>query len=96
MIRMTIGVLSIDLYIPESHSLKAKRMILKSIRDKIRNDFNVSVAEVGSNDLWQRATLGISVVSNDRKLANSILNKIVDKLTYKGSISIIDYTIEIL
>jgi len=93
---MTVGLLSVELHIPESRSLKAKRVVLKSIKDKIRNSFNVSIAEVGDNNLWQRAVLGIAVVSNDRKFANNVLNKIVDKLSYNASINIIDYTIELL
>lgn len=93
---MTVGLLCVEIHLPESNSLKAKRMILRSIKDKLRHDFNVSVAEIGSNDKWQRALLGIAIVSNDRKFANNVLNKIVDKLRYKDSFNIIDYTIELL
>ncbi|MBD3168947.1 MAG: DUF503 family protein [candidate division Zixibacteria bacterium] len=93
---MTVGLLCVEIHLPESNSLKAKRMILRSIKDKLRHDFNVSVAEIGSNDKWQRALLGIATVSNDRKFANNVLNKIVDKLRYRDSFNIIDYTIELL
>ncbi len=85
-----------EIFIPESSSLKTKRMILRSIKDKIRGDFNVSIAEVDNQNLWQRALLGISIVSNDKKYANRVLNKIVDKLSSNGFISIIDYQIELL
>jgi len=93
---MVVGLLSMELYIPESGSLKMKRMVLKSIKDKLRRDFNISIAEVGANDLWRRTLLGISVVSNDRKFANKVLNKIVDRISTNGSVNIITYDIEFL
>ncbi len=93
---MVVGLLSMELYIPESGSLKMKRTVLKSIKDKLRRDFNISIAEVGANDLWRRTLLGISVVSNDRKFANSVLNKIVDRISTNGSVNIITYNIEFL
>ncbi|MBD3233445.1 MAG: DUF503 family protein [candidate division Zixibacteria bacterium] len=93
---MVVGLLSLEIFIPESNSLKTKRMILRSIKDKIRGDFNVSIAEVDNQNLWQRALLGVSIVSNDKKYANRVLNKIVDKLSTNGFISIIDYQIELL
>lgn len=93
---MVVGLLSVELFLPESGSLKAKRQILKGIKDRTRRDFNVSIAEVGSNDLWQRALLGIAVVSNDQKHANRVLSKIMDKLAFVGTISVIDYNIEFL
>jgi len=93
---MVVGLLTLELFLPESGSLMAKRMIIKSIKDRIRREFNVSIAEISFNDLWQRAQLGVSVVSNDRKFANSVLNKIIDKISYNGAISIINYNIELL
>ncbi|MCP4633381.1 MAG: DUF503 domain-containing protein [candidate division Zixibacteria bacterium] len=93
---MIIGLLSLELYLPESNSLKSKRKIIKSIKDKIRHDFNVSIAEVGYNDLWQRSALGVVIVSNEQKFTNNVLNKIVDKLSINGAINLIDYSIEFL
>ena len=75
---MFVGVGQAELYIPDSGSLKSKRFILKSIKTKIRNKFNVSVAEIENNDKWQRSSLGFAVVSNDRKIIDSTLNKVIN------------------
>ena len=61
---MIVGLLTLDLHIPESNSLKAKRTVIKSLIDRIRNKFNVSVSEVDANNLWQRSVIGISLVAN--------------------------------
>ena len=93
---MVIGILNIDLGIPGSNSLKGKRQILKSLKDKIRGKFNVSVAEVGNKDLWQRANLGIAVVSDDRRQANRILSKVIDLIELSNYTELIDYEMELL
>ena len=82
---------------PENSSLKGKRQVLKSITSRVANKFNVSVAEVDDNDLWQLATIGISCVSNDKRHANEILSKVVDYITdARLEVEILDYNIEIL
>ena len=75
---MVVGVCHISLIIHESHSLKQKRQVLKSVMEKVKNRFNVSVAEVGSNDAWQRAEIGLCVVGNDRAFVNSSLDKVMN------------------
>lgn len=71
-------MLRIDLHIPLAGSLKGKRQVLRSLKDRLFARFNVSVAEVGSQDLWQRAQLGIAHVSLDAQGADSALRKIED------------------
>jgi uncharacterized protein YlxP (DUF503 family) len=93
---MVVGLASIDIHIPESGSLKNKRHFLKGIKDRLRNKFNVSVAEVGHNDLWQRTTIGVSVVANDKKFANRVLSQVVEHINKENEIQILDYSIEIL
>jgi uncharacterized protein YlxP (DUF503 family) len=93
---MVVGVVSIDIHIPQSGSLKSKRHLLKGAKDRLRNKFNVSVAEVGHNDLWQRTTLGVSVVANEEKFANQVLSKVVDQINRENGLQILDYSIEIL
>lgn len=93
---MFVGTSQIELFIPESGSLKSKRFVLKSIKTKIQNKFNVSIAEVGNNDKWQRATLGISTVSNDRKIVENTLNKILDFVENDYRVELVDYSNEIL
>ena len=70
---MVIGVLSWELHIPGAHSLKEKRSILKSIKARLHNEFNVSVAETQYHDAWQRAELTACVVAGDRRHAESVL-----------------------
>ena len=93
---MVVGLANIDIHIPESVSLKNKRHLLKRTKDRVKNKFNVSIAEVGDNDLWQRTTIGVSVVANDKKFANQVLSKVVEQINKENGLQILDYSIEIL
>jgi len=73
---MNVGVLKISLRIASNTSLKEKRQVVKSIISQVKNRFNVSVAEVGDNDKWQLATMGICCISNDKKHTNDVLSKV--------------------
>jgi uncharacterized protein YlxP (DUF503 family) len=63
--------------VPESHSLKERRMVLRKIKDRVQQKFNCAIAEVGDPDLWQSAELGFCVVSNDRGFSQSMVQKIL-------------------
>jgi len=93
---MFIGVCTIELHIPASGSLKEKRHSLRSVKDRIRNKFNVSVAEVDHNDLWQKATLAVAAVSNDKAHLNETLDHLLDMIRSVPEIDLIDYQIELL
>jgi len=94
---MNIGVCRVSLRLPENISLKGKRRVLKSITTRVRNKFNVSVAEVDDQNLWQLATLGICCVSNDKRYTNEVLSKVVDFIVDgRFEVEILDYEIEIL
>lgn len=73
---MVIGVRSFELHVAGAHSLKDKRSVVKSLRDRLHNEFNVSVAETGHNDAWQTAELTVCVVSSDRRHADSVLSAV--------------------
>lgn len=75
---MNVGVLKIQLRIPENLSLKGKRQAIRPIIAQIANRFHVSVAEVGNQDLWQIATIGVAVVSDDSRYSNEVLSKVMD------------------
>lgn len=92
---MVIGVCTIELHVPDSGSLKTKRQSLRSLKDRIRNTFNVSVAEVDDNDLWQKATLAVAAVSNDKSHLNQTLDHVVNMVQSVPEISLLDYHIEI-
>jgi uncharacterized protein len=76
---VVIGVIGWDLQIYEAHSLKDKRAVVKSLKDRLRAKLNVSVAETGQQDLWQRAEITVGVVATDGRQASSILDS-ADKL----------------
>ena len=74
---MTVGVLRLTLFIPENHSLKGKRSVLRQIKARVSNKFNVSIAECGDHDLWQRALLGISQVGSDQAFVDGALRQVI-------------------
>ncbi len=74
---MNVGVCRIELRLPENQSLKGKRREIKSIITRLQNNYNVSVAEIDNQDLWQLATLGVACVSNHRRHADETLANVV-------------------
>ncbi len=93
---MFVGILEIDLLLRGNTSLKGKRQVLNSIKDRIRRKFNVSIAEVDNHDLWQRATLGVCCASNDKVHASRILAEVVKFIEGNFQAELLDYSIEIL
>ena len=93
---MLIGTLSVEMYIPGTGSLKEKRFILKSLKTKIQNRFNVSVAEVEHQDKWQRTTLGIACVANERRFLDETLSKVINFILNDNRVEITDQVCEIL
>ncbi|MDP6416382.1 MAG: DUF503 domain-containing protein [Gammaproteobacteria bacterium] len=73
-----MGVCKINLRFPENESLKGKRQIVNSLRSKIRNKFNVSMAEVGGNEAWQVSTIGITCVGNDSRHLNEVIDSVLE------------------
>jgi uncharacterized protein len=74
---MTVGIARLTLFIPDSHSLKEKRMVVRRVKDRTRNKFNVAIAEVEDNDVWQRAVLGLALVGNERRFVETALDEVV-------------------
>ena len=94
---MHVGVCRIQFRLPENLSLKGKRGVLKSIVSRVGSKFNVSVAEIDDNDLWQLATIGIACVSNDKRHVNEVLSRVAGFITEsRFEIEILDCRIEIL
>jgi uncharacterized protein YlxP (DUF503 family) len=73
---MLIGLLQLELHVPGAHSLKDKRQVLQSLIETMRRRFNVSVAEVGRQDAWQQAELGIATVANERRFLDEVLSRV--------------------
>ncbi|MEM7166736.1 MAG: DUF503 domain-containing protein [Planctomycetota bacterium] len=87
---MKIGVLRCVLHIPQAGSLKDKRQVIRSLRDRLFSRFNVSVTEVDQNDKWQRATLGIATVSRDAKGAAAYLHEIEEFVRAHPGAQVVD------
>lgn len=77
---MVIGCCSIKFYLHGNNSLKGKRRVVRAIKDRLKNDFNVSVAEVGDQDIWQSLHIGISAVGSNRPYMDGLISKVVDAI----------------
>ncbi len=93
---MIVGLCTVELFIPDGHSLKAKRQVLLSLKDRLRDKFNVSVAEVGEQDLWQKAVLGIACVANEGAYVNQVLDQAVNLIRSVPSVELVQSRIELL
>ncbi|MGD9143624.1 MAG: DUF503 domain-containing protein [Dehalococcoidia bacterium] len=94
---MNVGVGKVHLRIPENMSLKGKRQVIKSITGKVRNKFNVAVAELDNNDVWQVATIGVSCLSNNKRHTNEVLSRVVNFIEAgRFDVELLDYEIEII
>ena len=93
---MVIGVCRIELSLSEVFSLKEKRHILKSIIDRLKSRYNVSVAEVGLNDKWKNAVIGVACVSNETGHADSMLDNVVKFVENDGRVVLVNYSTEII
>jgi len=94
--KMTVGVLQLELSIGDAMSLKDKRRVVLSLKDRIAHSHNVSIAEVGALDEHRRAIIGIAMVANDRGYVEGGLSKLVDFVKMVPSVNLIDYQIELL
>jgi uncharacterized protein YlxP (DUF503 family) len=76
---MPVGLLTLELHIPDAQSLKDKRQVLRSLKDRLRREFNVAVAELDHQDVWQRSVVGIVTLSNEEKHVQESLQKVLDE-----------------
>ena len=93
---MVIGVLQLELGVGDAMSLKDKRRVVRSVKDRLANAGNVSVAEVGALDEHRRSILGLAMVGNDARYIEGALSKCVDFVRSIGTVDLIDYQIEML
>jgi uncharacterized protein YlxP (DUF503 family) len=93
---MTVGVLQLELYIGDAMSLKDKRRVVKSLKDRISHRHNVSVAEVGALDQHRRSILAVAMVSNDSGYVEGALSKLVDFVRLVARAELVDYQIDLL
>jgi len=93
--RFFVAQCELDLHIENSHSLKEKRRVIKSLKERLRNNYNISVCEFGDLSLWQRAQLGIVICGNDKSVVDSTMKTIIDFLDRIHSVSLLDCKIQI-
>ena len=93
---MIVGLLTLDLHIPEANSLKSKRRVIKSLIEKIKNKFNVSISEVDMQNLWQRSVIGIAYVSNETVMINRVFEKTRTQVNNTHSVELINSDMEML
>lgn len=93
---MTVGILRLVLFIPASNSLKAKRMVLHSVKARLRNSFNVAVAQIDDEDKWQKTTLAVVGVERDSSNMNATLSKVVNFIERFDRVNMIDYEMELI
>jgi uncharacterized protein YlxP (DUF503 family) len=87
---LVVGTCRVSLHIPGSGSLKAKRFVLKGLKERVRSKFNVSVAEVDHFDLWQRSTIAIAVVSRDVRFAHQVISNVLRLIESDANINVLD------
>ena len=92
---MKIGNCVIEIYIPDTSSLKEKRSVIKGLKSRIRNKFNVSISEVGSNDNHKMSVLAVATVSNERKFVDKLLTSVVNFMEKQRQFEVVNYKIEI-
>ncbi|MBU2489365.1 MAG: DUF503 domain-containing protein [Proteobacteria bacterium] len=93
---MVVGYGTVGLRLPENHSLKGKRKVVKAVIGRIRANFNASVAETGDNDMHQRAEIGFALVTNSQALANSKMDSILNLIEEMGVCEVLDSEMEIM
>jgi hypothetical protein len=93
---MVVGILTVELNLPGNNSLKEKRRVLKSLTGRVKSRFNVSIAEVGENEKYRRAVLGVAVVSNQKAHANTVLNHVADFIEGDRRLDVAHLEIELL
>jgi uncharacterized protein YlxP (DUF503 family) len=93
---MVVGVLQLELSVLDAMSLKDKRRVIRSLKDRIAHAHNVSIAEVGAMDEHRRCILGMAMVSNDARYVEGALSKLVDLVGSNGGVAILDHQIDLL
>lgn len=90
---MIVGILRIELFIPESNSLKTKRFAVRSLKDRLRSRFNVAVAEVDNGNKWQRASIGVVAVSNESRHIESVMGNVMNLVYGDRRVEVLNSTL---
>ena len=93
---VVVGLCTIELFLSDSQSLKDKRQILSSLKDRLRQKFNLSVAEIDAQDLWQKGVLALACVANDGRYVNQVLDRAQNMIKSNPIVEIVQSRIELL
>ena len=93
---MPVGLLTLEIHVPDAQSLKDKRQVLRSLKDKLRREYNIAIAELDHHDVWQRSVIGIVTLSNEEKHVREMLNKVLDEADRLLGSFLINQAIEII
>ena len=93
---MLVGICELEFIMYDLGSLKEKRQIVKSVIDRIKSRYNVSIAEIGSQDKWQKGEIGFCCISNDRKHTDEMINKVINFIENDGRLDISKCNVEIV
>jgi uncharacterized protein YlxP (DUF503 family) len=93
---MPVGLLTLELHIPDAQSLKDKRQVLRSLKDKLRREFNVAVAELEHQDTWQRSVVGVVTIANEEKHVAEVLQKVLEEADRILGSFLINQAVEII
>ncbi|MDD4362721.1 MAG: DUF503 domain-containing protein [Atribacterota bacterium] len=93
---MIIGICELNIYLPDCHSLKDKRSILKKTINVLRKKYNISISEIGNKNSWKKCILAISIVSDNNRQIDKILQNIIKGIELINNIELIDYHISII
>jgi hypothetical protein len=93
---MMVGLCTVELHIPDVQSLKGKRQVLSSLKSRLRNRFNISIAEIDEHDLWQKSILGIACVANETGRVNQTLDQVLNLIRANPSLELLRSQIEVL
>ena len=91
-----LGLCTIELFIADSQSLKDKRKVLLSLKDKLQQKFNLSVAEVDEQDMWQKAVLALACVANDSRHVNQVLDQALNLIRSNPTVAVVQSRVELL
>ncbi len=93
---MVIGILNIRVVIRESHSLKDKRRVIKSLKDRIRQKYNISISEIEAQNNHKQCVLAVAMVGNDGKYVNSVLSGLVNSFRLFPKVELVDYDLNLM
>ncbi len=93
---MIVGLCTVELHFPDVQSLKGKRKILVSLKSRLQNRFNISIAEIDEHPLWQKAILGIASVANETARVHQTLDHVINEIRANPSLELLRSEIEVL